>query len=105
MAKTPVYDATTNLIEEKLQFRYGSMHPRAKITVYRYNAVSIRVRIVDSAFKGLGLVARENLVLPIVRELPENIQEQITMLLLLTPQESRSNLLSAEFDHPVPSLL
>jgi hypothetical protein len=105
MAKRTVKDAATKQIERALAEQYLPNHPRASLTVYRYNSASIRVRVVDPDFEGQDLVERETEIFPIIRKLPDDLQDQITMLFLVTPHESERSTLSAEFDHPTPSRL
>lgn len=105
MSKQSVTDAATRRIEQVLSKQYRPDHPQAEIGVYRYNSASIRVRIIDPDFDGKSIVARESQVLPIIRKLPEHLQDQVTMLLLITPSESERSMLSAEFDDPRPSRL
>jgi stress-induced morphogen len=84
---------------------YDRNHSRARTDVRRQNSASVRIRIIDSAFTGLDRVQRENLVWPMLRKLPEVAQDDISMLLLLTPEESTSPglLMNFEFEHPLPS--
>ena len=70
---------------------------------YRYNSASIRIRIIDEQFKGKSLVEREELVLPLIHKLAPQIQEDITVLLLLAPEETSASLMNAEFEEPTPS--
>ena len=77
----------------------------AAAEAYRYNSASIRVRVVDSRFSGKSLTKREELVFPLIEQLPEDIFCDVTMLLLVTPEELNEpyNLVNLEFDHPQPS--
>lgn len=77
----------------------------AKVDVYRYNSASIRIRIVDDCFKGKSLVEREEMVLPLIRKLPKKTQSDITVLLLLAPEEVSGSLMNLEFEDPTPSRL
>jgi hypothetical protein len=90
---------------QTLQNEYGAKHPRARIEAYRYNPASIRIRIIDPDFKNLGVLDRETLVEPILDDLAEDIRAEITILLLLTPEESKTSFGSIEFDDPTPSRL
>jgi hypothetical protein len=105
MGKPTVKDAMTQRIEQRLGGEYLPNHPQASIGVYRYNSASIRVRIIDPDFAGKDIVEREAEVLPIIRDMSDRVQDQITMLLLITPEEGKRSLLSAEFDDPRPSTL
>ena len=67
---------------------------------YRYNSAAIRVRVVDSQFKGKSETQRERRVLPLIRKFPEEIQADITLLLMLSPDELDSSLANMEFENP-----
>ena len=69
----------------------------------RHNPVSIRLRIIDSDFQDMDRMAREPEIWKLLRKLPEEVFVNITMLLLLTPEEAEHALASQEFDHPIPS--
>lgn len=60
----------------------------------------LRVRITDERFRGLSRVERENIVEPMIGQLSEAAQSAITMLVLVTPEERKTSLLSLEFDDP-----
>jgi stress-induced morphogen len=72
---------------------------------YRYNSVSLRVRIIDPRFRGLSAIEREKMVLPHIEGLPKKIRDDITILLLLAPEETSTSMMSLEFDDPTPSRL
>jgi stress-induced morphogen len=82
---------------------YNASHRDAKIEAYRQNSASVRVRIIDPEFQGVDRIQRENLVWTILERLPESIQTQITLLLLLTPQEAEFSFTNLEFENPIPS--
>ena len=98
-------DPDAAAVETLLRELYQQLHPEAKIKSYRQNSAAIRVRIIDSDFRRLDRSARHNLVWNILESLPENIQSQITMLLLLTPEEVKTSIANLDFDHPLPSQL
>jgi stress-induced morphogen len=85
--------------------RYEDDHPTAQIEIRRQNSVSIRIRIVDPDFAGLDRVDREPAVWNVLKTLPEEVFTNITMLLLLAPDETRGSLANQEFEHPIPSRL
>ena len=97
VAANQVRNPETELVEATLRREY----PRTD--VYRYNCASIRVRIVDERFQGLSLVDRHEHVLPLIHSLPEETQLDITVLLLLAPDELQRSLLNFEFEAPTPS--
>jgi len=82
---------------------YEAHHPNARIEAYRQNAASVRVRILDPEFQQLDRLAREDAVWKILERLPQSIQTQITVLLLLTPREAELSFVNFEFDNPIPS--
>ncbi len=97
----------TRQVEEVL--RKGGF---ATVDAYRYNAASIRVRVVDPRFEGLSSENRDQMVEPLLESLPERTQADIMSLFTFapselqpTPKSSRTFHLNAEFDDPTPSLL
>jgi stress-induced morphogen len=85
--------------------KYEGQHPAALIEVYRQNSVSIRVRVVDPDFAGISRADRHEIIWRFLEELPEEVQSQISLLILLTPEEAGKSLANLEFDHPIPSRL
>src|SRR4051812_17110519 len=84
---------------------YEGQHPDARIEAYRQNSVSIRVRIIDPDFSGVSRAERHDIVWRFLEELPEDVQSQLSLLLLLTPDETQMSIANFEFDHPIPSSL
>lgn len=84
---------------------YASQHANAQIDVYRYSDVSIRVRVVDRDFSGRSRAEREDDLWAIIEKLPEEVVSEISLLLLLTPDEAKKSFANMEFDNPVPSRL
>jgi hypothetical protein len=82
---------------------YEAQHPNAQIEVYRRSSVSIRVRIVDPDFAGISRSDRHEIVWRFLEPLPEDVQSQVSLLILLTPEETATSLANFEFEHPVPS--
>jgi hypothetical protein len=73
---------------------------------YRYNAGSLRLRIIDERFRGQSEAARQALVEPILKQLPERAQDDLFFVLLLAPGEEtdpKNILLNQEFTDPTPS--
>ena len=98
-------DSQTARIRQKLEEEYLPKHPDAQIDVYRYNPVSIRVRILDPDFAGKDVREREDMVWPILDTLPDRVLTDLSILLLLPPEEREASLLSLEFDDPSRSRL
>jgi hypothetical protein len=84
---------------------YEQDHPRAQIDLYRQNSVSVRVRIIDPGFAGLARPQRSRLAWKYLGALPEEVQGDISTVLLLTPDETRMSFANLKFDDPVPSKL
>ena len=83
-----------------LRQKYLPEHPEAEVRAYRYNSASVRIRIIDPDFAGKDTAEREDLVWPMLESLPGRVLEDISVLLLLPPEEKDSSLLSLEFDDP-----
>ena len=84
---------------------YEADHPHAKIDFYRQNSVSVRVRIIDPDFVGYGRPQRSQQAWRYLEKLPDDVQSDISTVLLLTPDEAKSSFANLEFDDPVPSKL
>jgi len=95
-----VIDQITTALEA-----YAADHPPARIDVYRQNSVSVRVRIIDPGFAGKGRPARSDLVWKYFDCLDDEVQSDISTVLLLTPDESKQSFANFEFEDPVPSKL
>jgi hypothetical protein len=95
-------DASVRDIVRLLE-RYQAEHPDAEIDVYRKSRFSIRIRIIDPEFRPLSRSQRSQLVWPLLRELPEETLADVSMVLLISPEERESSLGSQEFDDPLPS--
>ena len=80
-----------------------------KADAYRYNSASIRVRIIDSKFRGLTHEQRDDLVEPVLAQLDPQAQADIMSLVLLYPGEVgesfRAFINNEEFEHPSQSML
>ena len=84
---------------------YEAEHRHADIHAYRQNSASLRVRILDPDFRGLDRLQREDAVWALLEKLPDDVRADISLLLLLTPDEAETSLASFEFDNPLPSSL
>jgi stress-induced morphogen len=93
----------TERIEALLKEHFPDHPPDLPPTAYRYNPASIRIRIVSDRFKGKSRGEREDLVLPILRTLPDKIRQDITILVLLPRSELKKSPVNLEFEHPSPS--
>jgi hypothetical protein len=84
---------------------YLKDHASAEISLYRQNSVSVRVRIIDPQFDRMSRADRSDLVWNYFDSLSDEVQSDISMLVLLTPSEVRRSMANLEFEDPVPSLL
>lgn len=99
--KTNETEVIEDFLRKELHVYSQDYPPKA----YRYNPASIRVRVVSELFRGKSRGEREDMVLPLIRKLPKRIQEDITVLLLVPPEELKESLMNLEFEHPSPSVL
>jgi stress-induced morphogen len=104
-SRTHQKDIVVDAIRDKLQKEYCAKHKKAKLKVYRYNSVSVRVRIVDPDFKGMSRVDRDSALWDVLDALPEDVRSDVSLLLLLTPEETKNSIMNLEFDDPTPSRL
>src|SRR5258706_16020403 len=96
----------TRKIAELLEKHFPDHPADYPADAYRYNSASIRVRVVSERFEGKNRAERGKLVYPwLKRELPTDTWQDITLILLLTPDEVENSLMNREFDHPTPSRL
>jgi hypothetical protein len=92
-------DASTKKIESLLRTQFPETE------AYRYNHYSIRIRVLDDGFAGKSNPEREASVLPLLAGLPNKVKDDITLLLLLAPDEAKASLMNLEFDDPGRSML
>jgi hypothetical protein len=82
---------------------FEANHPQAEIEAYRQNSVSVRARVIDPTFQGKSRSQREEELWAALDRLPEDVVAEISVLLLLTPEEAKSSFASMDFDNPIPS--
>jgi len=97
-------DEVIDKIVEALR-AYETDHPRARIDLYRQNNVSVRVRIIDPDFAGQGKPQRSQHAWKYLGKLTDEVQSDISTVLLLTPDETKMSFANFEFDDPIPSKL
>jgi stress-induced morphogen len=98
-------DADVLAILDVLKSAYQTAHPQSEVRSYRQNSASIRIRIIDPDFKKLDRARRHDLIWDILEQLPEDTQSQVTILLLLTPEETKKSIANMDFENPIPSRL
>ena len=102
IAKDAATDPEVREVERLLQASFKD------VECYRYNSVSIRARVRDDQFQGKSQAERESLIDAVLDQLPEEIRQQLLLLVLLPESGPRSlteKLLNREFEHPQPSQL
>jgi len=82
---------------------YKLQHPDADIKVKRQNNVSLKIRVIDKDFKAKSLIERESAIWTLLETLPEDVQAQITFVLLLAPAEVKKSFANMDFEHPIRS--
>ena len=81
---------------------YQAAHPSAQIDVRRRHGVFTGIRVIDPDFSGITWVDREEKIWPLLQQLPGEIFGDISMALLLTPEEAPTFGANIEFEHPLP---
>jgi stress-induced morphogen len=84
---------------------YEKAHPAARIELYRQNSISVRIRVIDPAFAGLEKSERHDKIWDHLVTLPDEIQGDVSMLVVLTPEEVKRSMANLEFENPSPSLI
>lgn len=79
---------------------YERDHPGSSSQFYRENRASLRVRVIDDSVEPLSRHARHRLLWQYIAKLPLDIQEQITLLLIIPSSERAGSMASFEFDVP-----
>ena len=96
--------AETKKIEKLLLKHFPDHLAGFPPTAYRYNRASIRIRVVSPIFTDLDLVQRDELVYPILKKnLPEETWQDISVILLLSPEEVEHSPGNLEYENPTPS--
>jgi stress-induced morphogen len=98
--KSQKKDVAVEQIQDVLA-AYGQIHKNAVIDVRRRHEVSIHIRILDPDFRGLNRVERHSKVEKFLEPLPDEIYADITVLLLLTPDEAPNSFANMEFENPI----
>lgn len=84
---------------------YQAEHTNAQIDVRRRHEVSIHIRVIDPDFRGVRWAVREEPFWPLLKQLPYETFANITILLLLTPEEAPRSMANLVFENPVPDSL
>lgn len=101
-----IQDGATHRIYTELKRAFPDLPDEPAQVIYRYNPVSIRVRVVSPRFAGKGTAERERIVTRSLKHVPKETLADITLLLMLAPDEvSELDLMNREFDDPSDSYL
>jgi len=84
---------------------YEADHPNAQIDLYRLNSVSVRVRIIDPDLAGRSKIDRSKEAWSYLNSLPDDIQSDLSSLILLAPEETQKSFANLEFEDPISSHL
>jgi hypothetical protein len=94
-------DQAVRKIQDALRRHYQPLHPQARIDVYRYNSASIRIRVIDPDFKDKDMTERDDEVWVILKKhVPTPPLDEVNLILLLTPAETKTSLMNQEFENP-----
>lgn len=103
---TKVQNKKTQRIFAALKRGFPELSDQPEEVVYQYNPIAIRVRVISPKFRGKSSAEREQIVNDSLVSVPSKITEDITMLFMLSPEESKNpTLLYREFDDPTDTYL
>ena len=102
LLRTEKADARLKKIAKVLE-HYAAKHPSAEVEAYRQNSASVRVRVIDPTFQGMSRSEREEDFWTLFEALQDELAAELSVVLLLTPDEAKKSLASIEFDDPTPS--
>lgn len=98
-------DQTTRALKNALD-AYEQGHADAKASLYRQNSGSVRIRVLDPAFARMSIPARHRSVWRYLSgRVDSDAMQQVSLLLLLDPDEMGSSFMNVEFEDPTPSRL
>jgi stress-induced morphogen len=81
---------------------YLAEHRRATVDMYRRSRFALRIRIIDPDFAGLDRVDRDELIREYIKSVPDEVMDELSMLLLLTPDEVEQSIANFDFENPEP---
>jgi stress-induced morphogen len=100
-------DATTRTIERHVvAWMKEAGLPGARVKAFRVQPHGfIRLRIIHDRFHGKSLVERDEMTRGMLENLPGEINDDITMVLAISPRELKWHPVNLEFESPSPSNL
>jgi stress-induced morphogen len=84
---------------------YESQHAGSEAELYRQNPAAVRIRIVDPSFTGHDRIERDEIVWKYLSKLAPDVRHDITVVLLLAPEELQTSFANQDFEDPIPSRL
>ncbi len=93
-----IFRGKSDAVVDEIVDSYAVEHVNAKIDIYRKDAVSVRVRIVDPDFAEQSRPQRSQQVWRYLDRLPEDVQSDISSVLLLSPDETEASAVNDRFD-------
>ncbi len=85
--------------------KYELAHPDSEAKSYRQNLGSIRFRVIDPAFATMDYAERYRKAWHFLTVLSPDVQGQISVFLLLTPEEASTSFANMDFENPTRSRL
>jgi hypothetical protein len=93
----------TARIEELLKVLFPDFPPGYPPQAYRYNPACIRLRIVSPRFRAKDRVERHDMVTAMLESrLPKATWWDVSMLVLLSPEDIEESWSNLEFENPTP---
>lgn len=75
-------------------------HPKARIDSYRQSKSNIRLRVIDESFVGQSVKTRHQSLWKLLENVSLEDRNQVTFMVLLTPDESAVAMTNYEFENP-----
>jgi len=99
-------DSQTKLLYAALADAFPDLSREPAAVVYRYNPVSIRVRVITDSFQDKSFAERDRMIKRALRAIPEEVFNDISLIIAMTPEESEEpDLMNIEFESPNRSRL
>jgi stress-induced morphogen len=100
--KKPVSAKELKAIQKALK-PYFDQHPRARLDMYRRDKFILRMRIIDPDFDGMTQEQRDDLIWDMLyKNLHEDLLQELSMVLLLSPREVKESMVNIDFEKPQP---
>jgi hypothetical protein len=94
-------DATVQSIKSALD-AYEAQHPGAQVSLYRQNAASVRMRVIDHSFEAMTKSRRHAHVWNfLTSHVPEDNLADVSLVLTVAPAELRNSFANFEFESQI----